>query len=396
MLRIELRPASNGKPGTGELTIYGWKWSLESELQISIQNNQNDYYLDATGGWTASVAWQALDDVKKNEGNVLAMIGPWLIDPLIQHPDRTYLIRISNAEGSDQGVLRVIGTLLSSQAAGHSRNSSNASASRFTAEPEAEPFDPNPFRSEPEPEPEPFDPNPFRAEPEEELISNPFVKPAEAVLFEAEPELIGPPPPVASPPKLPVGNTPSSKASPRKKTTPTRRRKSGAPIGAIIAVVLLLLLGLLGYWWFFMHTADKSFVTGNASASGNGVSGPAQKITSVPAACSSGTLTDTTDDLLFIRTCLDARPTTQQVLDVIANAKQSQRCELVQRLYAYKAQAGDVAIAMAYAGEYDPQSFSGGCISAADAETAVYWYEIALEHEPQNPQARRRLQELKP
>ena len=77
-------------------------------------------------------------------------------------------------------------------------------------------------------------------------------------------------------------------------------------------------------------------------------------------------------------------------------AKDAKRCGVVQRLYAHKAQSGDAAIAYAYAREYDPAHYSsGGCIEAADAETAMYWYEIAVNNDPDNQDASQRLEELK-
>lgn len=80
---------------------------------------------------------------------------------------------------------------------------------------------------------------------------------------------------------------------------------------------------------------------------------------------------------------------------VIEAAKQAERCNIVQRLYAHKAQSGDTKIAFAYAREYDPESFKdGGCIKSADAETAAYWYEIVVANDPSNAAAKQRLEQL--
>ena len=69
---------------------------------------------------------------------------------------------------------------------------------------------------------------------------------------------------------------------------------------------------------------------------------------------------------------------------------------MVQRLYAFTAQSGNATVAVAYAAEYDPKSFKAeSCIKSADKETAQYWYEQALVADPNNAQARERLEALK-
>jgi len=392
MLRIELRAAANAKPGHGELTIRGWKPDSRGEFELSVQRNQDDCYLGEFSDWIASAVWHLLGEPDRKEDCLLAQVGPWLVDPIAQNLNMAYRFQLRNSHGTDFGVLRIIGTLLSSQAAGKAPVEEEKTTPRFVAEPEAEPFDPNPFHAEPEPEAEPFDPNPFIPEPETQAFeTNPFVVEEKTKLFSSEPELIGPPPPMPPPIRASAG---TSHTSTGKSTTPLSRKKRHTKeknTSAIPIIIGLLLLGLAGAaaWWFFLRphpdASSTTFYTGSA-----------QGKVQVASACSQQTLAETNDDLLFIRTCLNTQPSSQQVLATIANAKQANRCNLVQRLYAYKAQAGDVTVALAYAGEYDPSSFSGGCISAADAETAVYWYEIVLEHDPQNTQAQQRLRELKP
>jgi len=397
MLRIELRAAADAKPGHGELTVRGWKKSHQGEFELSVQRNQDDYYLGEFSDWVASAVWHLLGepDHKKEDNALVAHVGPWLVDPITQNQNMAYKFQLRNSHGADFGVLRIMGTLLSSQAADKPAIEEEKTASRFVAEPEEAPFDPNPWRAESaldvEPEPEPFDPNPFIVEPEPNAFeANPFVAEEKPKLFATpEPELLGPgpEPPKAkiSPPSSTIthSHTPVGKA--RKKGHVQESKKS-SKLPLIIGI--LLVLGLIGaaVWWFFLRSKTDSpdFYTG----------APAR--VEVASSCSGQALADTSDDLGFIRTCLNTQPTSQQVLATIDNAKQAKRCNLVQRLYAYKAQAGDVTVALAYAAEYDPHHFSGGCIEAADVETAVYWYEMVLEHDPQNAQARQRLQELKP
>jgi len=141
-----------------------------------------------------------------------------------------------------------------------------------------------------------------------------------------------------------------------------------------------LLAGVL-YWWLVLRP--------------DGTDG--SRTTEEGGACSAGALKDTNDDLAFIQSCLQSEPASNEILNAITAAKQARRCNVVQRLYAYRAQAGDAAVAYAYAREYDPDGFSsGGCIESADAETASYWYEIALDHDPGHGEARQRLEALTP
>jgi len=398
MLRIELRATADSKPGHGELTIRGWKKSHQGEFELNVQRNQDDYYLGEFNDWVASAVWHLLGepDHKKEENVLLAHVGPWLVDPITQNQNMAYKLQLRNQHGTDFGVLRIIGTLLSSQAADKPPVEEEKVTNRFVAEPEEAPFDPNPWRAEAalevEPEAEPFDPNPFAIEPEPDgFDANPFVAEEKPKLFAtAEPELLGPPPPTNKTTLSTSAVTHHvSKGKPRKHGHHAKESEKSSKWPLIIG--LLVVLGLIGaaVWWFFLRSDDKpsDFYTGGSSS-------PAR--VEVASSCSSQALADTRDDLGFIRACLNTQPSSQQVLATINNAKQANRCNLVQRLYAYKAQAGDVTVALAYAAEYDPQSFSGGCIGAADAETAVYWYEMALEHDPQNAQARQRLQELKP
>jgi len=167
-------------------------------------------------------------------------------------------------------------------------------------------------------------------------------------------------------------------SAPAATAPPASAKKSLWWLWLLLGLLLLALIGA-ALWWFVLRPGGGSGAVADA-----GDTSP----------CGTGSMAQTSDDLLFIRTCLATQPSSQEVLEVIAAAKAAKRCNLVQRLYAHKAQAGDVEVALAYAREYDPHSFSGGCIEAADADTAVYWYEIVTEHAPDNHEAQQRLQEL--
>jgi hypothetical protein len=112
--------------------------------------------------------------------------------------------------------------------------------------------------------------------------------------------------------------------------------------------------------------------------------------------CSPEVLNETDDSLSFIQTCMKTGPSSKELMEVIEAAKESNRCDVMQRLYAYKAQAGDPDIALAYAREYDPEYFEPyGCVDSADIETAVYWYELAVLNGVEDVSALERLQKLR-
>jgi hypothetical protein len=333
MLRIELKAAQSGQPGYGELTIHGWQEG-SAGLELTVQRNQDGHYLGADGVWGGSPSWHVLDGMTALDEKLNGEVGPWLIDPLILDPQMTYMLQLRCEDDSDKGVLRITGNILSSKAAGNSTNDDKKVARKAAPAivPPPAPVPELEFTLEPSIEPEPaFEP--VTAEP----------TPA-------------PQPPVAVSKKI---------------------RK----LPFILIIVLLLLALAAAGWWVFLRTpAEPSSAVATA---GSG------------AVCSSQTLGETGEDLAFIQACLKSNPSSELVLAVIAAAKEAKRCGVVQRLYAHKAQSGDAAIAYAYAREYDPAHHtSDSCIEAADAETAVYWYEVAVNHDPANTDASQRLQEL--
>lgn len=117
--------------------------------------------------------------------------------------------------------------------------------------------------------------------------------------------------------------------------------------------------------------------------------------TTSAAACSSEALAATKNDLSFIQACLRTTPDTGKVLAVIESAKTAKRCDVAHRLYAFKGQAGDVVIALAYAKEFDPKFFTAGCVTAADKNTALYWYDLVLARDANHAEAKERAEALR-
>ncbi|GAB3395697.1 flagellar basal body-associated FliL family protein [Azotobacter armeniacus] len=343
MLRIELTAAASGQPGYGELTVRGWPGNTDG-LELSVLRNQDSLYLDAGGGWGSLPAWHAIDGLERRGELLLGTVGPWLVDPLVRDPKMVYRLQLRDAGQSDGGVLRIVGNILSSPAVGHPQPLDERPSEPPAAppEPESEPELPAEEVVEPPPVETPRADRPLVAERDEEFSAAPAPKP----------------------------------------------RKPARWLPLVAGLMLLIGVGLAAYWYFVLRPQEDTPAVAST---------PAAAVVGEAGACGETALEGIGDDLAFIQACLRSNPSSAQVLEVIDAAKQSRRCGVVQRLYAHKAQAGDAAIAFAYAREYDPQSFAaGGCVESADAETAAYWYEIALANDPANADARKRLEALKP
>ena len=337
MLRIELKAAASGQPGHGELTIHGWAQDTDG-LELTVQRNQDGRYLAANGEWGSNPVWHPLDSLSLNDEVLNGEVGPWLIDPLMQDPQMAYMLQLRNADGSDKGVVRIIGAILSSMAAGNSLN--DEKRAQRPAQVVVPPV--------PEPEPQPLP----ESEPESELTLD----------LEPEPE------PIIPEPRHPA-------AAPEKKSSKLW----------LILLMVVLLAALAAAAWFFLRTPGAA----------PSASSPASISRDNAVPCSPEALNEGEDDLVFIQSCMKSSPSSEQILTVINAAKEAKRCGVVQRIYAHKAQSGDAAVAFAYAREYDPEHFkSGGCIEAADAETAAYWYEITVNNDPANQEASQRLEAL--
>jgi len=341
MLRIELTAAAGGQPGYGELTVHGWAGGTDG-LELSVLRNQDSLYLEAGGGWDSLPVWHAVDGLARRGELLVGNVGPWLVDPLIRDPKMVYRLQLRDAGQSDGGVLRIVGNLLSSPAVGQPPEL-----------PEL-PAEPLPAPAEPEPEPEP-------------AIAEPPAEPP--LVAERDEEFRTAPPP--------------------------RPRRPVRWLPLILGLLLLLGVGLGAYWYFVLRPQTQTPVAAPTPPAASPK--PAVAASGGANVCGEAALQESADDLTFIQACLRSTPSTAQLLETIGAAKQAKRCGVVQRLYAHQAQAGNAAIAFAYAREYDPQSFAaGGCVASADAETAVYWYEIALANDPGNLDAKKRLEALKP
>lgn len=169
---------------------------------------------------------------------------------------------------------------------------------------------------------------------------------------------------------------------------PARQKKSLLPI--IVAVLLLLLITAGALWWFMGRDNTKPPATEAQQEAPMAKAKQPASSTCSPADMASQS------ELEFVQNCVKQQLDNDTLLAVIQAAKEAKQCGVAQRLYANRAQSGDAKIALAYAGEYDPENHhAGGCFNTPDADTAIYWYETVLQTDPQNQKAKERLEELK-
>lgn len=148
---------------------------------------------------------------------------------------------------------------------------------------------------------------------------------------------------------------------------PASTRKWGV-IGALVAILFVVMAAALWFWWHQPTPEPQGGCAVSASPVGNSTA--------------------------FVQQCLATKPESSVVQATIDEAKQAGRCDVAQRLYAYKSQGGDNAIALRYAREFDPHTTPASYCFMPDAETAVYWYELILQRDAGNTEAKAALQTL--
>jgi len=149
-------------------------------------------------------------------------------------------------------------------------------------------------------------------------------------------------------------------------------------------LMVMLIIAVAIIWYLLKPSASTASAPATEAAAASAPVG----------GCSVEAMTSSSE-LEFVKSCLKTQPNDTQVQEIIKQAKDQKRCDIAQRLYAYKAQSGDIKLALSYAHEYDPETAtSGGCFTA-DAETAVYWYQAVIAKDPNNADAQARLGALK-
>ena len=193
-------------------------------------------------------------------------------------------------------------------------------------------------------------------------------------------------------PVAPVVESPVIEPAP----VPAPPPKKSLALPLILGLIALAVIGA-GLWWF-LSGADQPSAEVVAQPVVEPVVAAAvteEVAPAVAAPCSVDALAETEDDIAYLQRCVQSTPSTEQVLAVIAAGKAAQKCDLIQRLYAHAAQSGNSTVALAYAKEFDPLTFTGGCFSAPESATAVYWYSLYLQQKPDDEAIATRAKSLK-
>lgn len=344
-INVRLMPLTPNYPGRAKMCIRNWEGAI-SGLSFSVQRNQDGNYLDGNQNtWNSSPYWFILSDLESLGDDLSVDVGADLIDPILENINANYRITVRDETGAQgMGILKPEASLLPSSALGSSQDHQAKGQLSKPTTPVAAPI------PEPEPEPEVI------PEPEPEIVPEPEP-------IAAEPEPIPEPAPI--PPPMP----------------PIVEKKKGGK-GLLIIVLLVIVLAIAGaaIWWFLNQKPST----------------PAATPENQGGSCSVDSM-KSENELTFIQACLKETNDSKAILEVIQQAKSNNHCGIAQRLYANRAQAGDVQIALAYAKEYDPKFYqSNKCFKEADASTASYWYETVILNEPSNTEAKQRLEELAP
>lgn len=335
MFNPELKPVQPARPGFAVLTIRNWEGEA-SPVYLSIQRNQDRYFLNDKGEWVGNAFFHQLS-LEENDDGYQIVLDKTLVDPLVSNLQMAYQFTLKDDNDTqDIGRLRIRDGVLASQAQGQSESLKSTAT-----------------------------------------LDTPNIPPAPMVEKVAEPEPVKAPEPIIEPEPI----IPELKADePPHRPSPAPRKSK---VGLILAIILILILAGILTWFFLLR--------------GNPAGEPAPEPmpeSSTPSVCSVEKMKSGTA-LAFVQSCLQSQPDSKAIIETIEQAKQNNQCDVAQRLYAYKAQSGDAEIALNYAREYDPATASSqGCFNA-DKETAIYWYEAVLNHDAQNSEAKTRIEALK-
>ncbi|KES16362.1 hypothetical protein GASC598P17_010890 [Gilliamella apis SCGC AB-598-P17] len=342
-LRIELE---GDKPGIAKFLAQ--KWSGSADVDLLIQRNQDGYYLSGLNQWGPEKNWHTVTNMSVDNEQLSGLVGEWLVDSLLSQENRVrFLIEIrdkQNQNYTDRGVVSIAETVFPSSAL-NTQSSISDEIEQNTLE--SDKVTSNLVESD--------DSQSVEPETEEQII-------------EIENELI------AEPEKeieAEIEVTPAPAISPLPAKT-----KSKLGLFIIIFVILLTLAGIGVGVWYFLFSQGKN---------------PLTSLTQSNSQCNVANVT--TDDLSFIQQCLQSKPDTDTVIDIINQAKQANKCNIAQRLYANQSLL-NAKVALLYAKEYDVKFYQDNQCFKADKETAIYWYETSLNNDPNNELAKERLAEL--
>lgn len=332
-IRVDLLALDPNVPGQARLAVKKWQGAHE-RLEFSIQRNQDNFYLQDRQQWSNNPFWFKVTHFSDADEALETLVGPDVVNPLLEGSSNSNFqieLREQGLGHSNKGVVRPGLGLLPSTANGQTRSTYDATNLEVPT---------------------------TIVPPEPQVPDLP-----ELVLPPAEPEPVAPAP---TPEPEPVVVAPP---------------KSNKKVLIGLAVVLLCVLIALAVWAWTHNSAPAPVPQPEPTAS-EAQPCDVESMNSQP-------------ELAFVQGCIKAAPASAQLLEIIEAAKVNKHCGVAQRLYANRAQGGDMLIANAYAHEYDPKYLKASeCFPTPDNATAAYWYETILAHEPDNAEAKQRFEEL--
>ncbi len=346
-LRIELE---GDKPGVAKFLAQ--KWSGSADIDILIQRNQDGYYLSGLNQWGPEKNWHTVTSMSVENEQLSGLVDEWLVDSLLSQENSVrFLAEIRDKQNQsyiDRGVVNIAETVFPSSALNTQLSISDETKQNTF---ESDKVASNLVESD--------DSQPVEPETEEQTIGM-----ENEVIVEPEMES-----------EIEVTPTPTITQQEVSASQPTKA-KSKLGLIIIIFVILLTLAGIGFAVWYFLFSQDKNSLT---------------SLTQSNSQCNIANVT--TDDLSFIQQCLQSKPDADAVIDVINQAKQANKCNIAQRLYANQSLL-NAKVALLYAKEYDVKFYQDNQCFKADKETAIYWYETSLNNDPNNELAKERLAEL--
>ncbi|MHC2146640.1 hypothetical protein [Pseudomonas sp. 210_17 TE3656] len=347
-IRVDVLPLIENTPGQGWLRISGWTGASEG-LEYSVQSSQTRDFLHPGKQWTNVAHGFQLIGLAPAEGAdaLQVVVGPELIDPLLAASGTAnFRITLNNpALGqSEATMVRLDKHLLASIASTGAKK--------------------------PEPVPAPAAVPPPPQIPEPVVVAEAPAPVVEApVIAEPAPEPI--PEPAVTPPPA----------------APAKKNRWLLPL-----LLLLVLLAIAAGAWWFMQQPKPAVAEQPPTTTSTTTTPP----TAEAQPCTLESM-QSQPELAFVQGCIQKAPGSAALLEVINLAKANNQCAVAQRLYANRAQSGDIQIATAYAHEYDPKYHQPSeCFKAPDTATAAYWYETILGFDANNADAKQRFEELKP
>jgi flagellar basal body-associated protein FliL len=326
------------EPGIAQLMIrLRGEQAILPDLTFTLCNNEQNY-LQPDASWSPAPHWFTINGGYQLDTGSGFRIGSTLLDPLLANASQVQIqVKLVSGEIRSTTLQLARDELLSSEARGQTGNYSGSSV---LSAPQSEPVMVPPDVVETEPTPLP------------------------AMSAQAE-----------------------------------RKPKPGSPRIAMIVVALLVLLIVAGALWWFLGRGAATNIPAKVDKQPEVTAAAASPATAAnkptTGECSPANL-NSQSELDFVQNCVQQKLDSNKLLAIIQAAKEAKKCGVAQRLYANRAQGGDSQVALAYANEYDPKFHKPSeCFKNPDADTAAYWYETALQSDPNNQKAKQRLEELK-